>query len=206
MNEYLQSQRDYDAAEKFRCVARATIFPESIKDQIRKKYFPSMPPRVFEKYWRSRTGPALSEAESAAAIAKNIKYLFTEKIPPFGPGRFNDEHFAALYTAKTPAIAQTERLHYADGDKPFDYVIYSLRASGNVADIRPLQEAKEIELTDNHEHCRLIAAEIRDHCAGVAWYSVRHKGGSCCAFFSVDSINPGVIVREATSVRGTEKA
>ena len=198
MTDFLQSPRIYKEAEKFRCVARATVFPESIKEQVRLRYFAHLSMPAFEKYWRSKVGHMATVVETGESLTRNFCYLFKEAAPPYVEGRFNTENFPVLYTAKNPETARTERFHYVDADAPFDFVIYSVSANGKVADLRPFEERGELVIGEDHGPCREIAAKLLGRCSGVAWNSVRLEGGACCAFFSCDEVKAGVVVEEGT--------
>ena len=197
MTDYLNSTKLYEDALKFRCVARGTVFQDELKEEVRLKYWSKLPRAVFERYWKSRVPPPQVDAKQA--IMRNYRYLFEDRDPPYAPGRFNTEAFPALYTAKTPETARAERFHYATQSKPFAFVVYSVQVTGVVCDLRPFQDASELQLSNDHANCRSIAEDIHEGCAGVAWYSVREEG-SCCAFFRCDCVSPNGIQDEGVYV------
>lgn len=198
MTDYLSSKREYTDAPKFRCVARATVFPDERREGIRRKYMPDMADRKFDRFWRTKVG--VRSASEQEAIRRNFNYLFDSKVPPFSPGRFNTESYPALYTAKSSETAKAERLHYAEAQKPFEYVVYTLTVSTKpVVDLRPFEEREELVIEAAHTDCRKIADSLHTRCSGIAWYSVRDPGGACCAFFSSAGVQPGEIVEERST-------
>lgn len=190
---YLSSTKPYENAVKFRCVARATMYPGEVKEKVRKKYMANMPQAVFERYWKTRVAEAARN--EADAVTRNFRYLFDSRVPPYAEGRFNTDAFPALYTAKSIETAKAERFHYATPGRPFPYVVYSIFANGDVVDLRPFQDARELELSNDHTNCRTIAKQVHGRCSGVAWYSVREEG-SCCVFYTCDGITPRNIEEE----------
>jgi hypothetical protein len=192
---YSDFTKPYKEAVKFRCVARATVFQDEIKEEVRRKYWSNLPTAAFERYWKARVPSP--QVDPQQAISSNFRYMFDDRDPPYAPGRFNTEAFPALYTAKSADTARAERFHYAMPSKPFEYVIYSVLVTGEVVDLRPLQDARTLELSNDHANCRAIAEDIHDRFAGVAWFSVR-EDGSCCAFFTCDGIVADAIEEEGT--------
>lgn len=192
--DFLAHKRQYQHAVKYRCVARWTIFPNNAKELVRRRYFDSVgiSNAVFEKYWKSRRKIEREVEDAKSSITRNFEFLFKEMIPPYRPGRFNRESYAALYTSRDVETAKEERFHHVPRETTrFEYIVYSLSVSGEVADLRPLHDSGAFVVGPDHAECQEVADQIRMHVGGVAWYSVRKVGGACCAFFSCD----GVIAR-----------
>lgn len=204
MTNWLAFRKSYEGTLKFRCVDRATIFVEVIKNDVKQRYFEKagISARSFDKYWKSKLRPSSLSVSDEQAIKDNFRYLFYRAVPPYRPGRFNRSNFAALYTAKDQATARAERAHYVAGaTRDFDYVIYSIYVSAEIADLRPLIDAGQFVIEkDTHLNCQNVADQVRNQVSGVAWYSARREDGHCCAFFRCDEIYPGRIEEEGTIV------
>jgi hypothetical protein len=189
--------RQYHEAEKFRCVDKATIYPDIVKGDVEARYFgkASISNVVFEKFWRDRMRARPGPVNESSAIENNFRYLFDRRSPPYHEGRFNTASFAALYTAKDPETAKAERLHHVERRTiPFEYVVYSIVVNKKVADLRPYGESGEFVPGEAYDPCQKIAEELRSKLDGIAWRSVRYSTGSCCAFFSCNDIVPGAVV------------
>lgn len=201
MIDPLLHQKSYTDATKYRCVDRATLYPDITREAAQLAYF-SGPlfgdGTAFKLYWKSRRGP-VGQAKDERAISDNLNYWFSKAFPPYSAGRFNTAAFPALYTAKEIETAQEERFHYLKAStKPFDWAVYSILVTSHVADLRPQAADGSFVIEEDHVPCRTIAETLRTKVGGVAWPSKRFAGGSCCAMFSVDGVKPGVLAAVGT--------
>jgi RES domain len=134
----------------------------------------------------------LPEVEPGAPdlIKMSVEWTFSPK-RTIAPGRFHSPKFAALYTAKEPQTAQEELLYWSSVGHEF--VIYTISFTGEAIDLRPAIDDGSLILPISHGDCQPIGAVVRKSCDGLAAYSFRYKGGSCCAIFSRESVRPGSI-------------
>lgn len=200
MNPFLEHRRRYDDAIKYRCVEKSTLFPDTIRDDVRSRYFDAagISPTAFARYWSSSVGQRQAGNGDAQAIAENFRYMFTKARKPYRTGRFNTGDFPALYTAKEQETAKKERFHYVAGaTKRFEFAVYSVKISGEIADLRPLATTR-LPIDDDHNPCRLVATQVRHDVDGVAWFSLRNIGGACCAFFRCTGVTAGSVEETGT--------
>lgn len=198
MIDFLLHKREYAGALKFRCVDRATLDLDTIKDSVRKRYFADVgiSDASFERFWRTKAHASSGGIATISAIENNYSYLF-RSAPPYRPGRFNTDKFAALYTAKEIETSKVERFHYLSGrTRDFEYVVYSVEVTAVAVDLRPFVFGATLSLDADHTQCQDIASNINGRVDGVAWPSVRARGGSCCAFFSISGVRPKQIEEE----------
>lgn len=194
--------RDYshDESRKLRCVARHLIYIDEKQDDAKLRYAQraNISGSSFARYWRMKS-KLVATREDRQRITANFRYLWDHGRAPYREGRFNREDYPALYTARDTSTAKAERFHYIDeGSKDFDYVVYSMSAEAKVADLRPHEDVGRLAMTDDHRPCRSIADKVRHLRDGIAWYSVRLKGGACCVFFTCDAMEALQIEEEGT--------
>lgn len=185
---------------KARCVAAGVFFPNIIRESATDKYFQKarIPSQVSKYFWDKRISKI--DEEESDLIRRNISYLFDGNVTVFSPGRFNTDEYGVLYTAKEAETAKKERFHYVSGrDKPFEYVVFSLSASGCLIDLRNYVDEQGRDLSQlPHSDCQDVAKQYRIEqnrpCVGIISLSARNPGGSCCTFFEIDQIEPGQIL------------
>lgn len=188
----------YSEAVKFRCILRLNYDPVY---RYRRRREPHVAAGLTEDEIIAEIGSEPSPVDHEEAIDRTLDYTFDSSRGPFIPGRFNTERFAALYTAKAPETAETERRHhwpaYAGEDPAF--VIFSISYTGTALDIRPEVASGDRDFPDAIEECQPYAAEAKGHiCDGIAAPSKRDLGGSCCAIFVRDAVEARAFERYGT--------
>lgn len=199
-----EPKRLLDGREKTRCVAAGIFFPDRAIKNATQKYLnkAGISALVARRFWENRSSRTNSASETEL-IRSNVSYLFDGHRTVFSPGRFNTEDFPVLYTAKEAETAKSERFYYvAERDQPFEYVVFSLYASGCMVDLRSYKDGQGVDLSQlPHDDCQAVAKRIREDdgmsCQGVISQSARHSGGSCCNFFEIEGLEPGSIIEHA---------
>ncbi|NVK20848.1 MAG: RES family NAD+ phosphorylase [Methylocystaceae bacterium] len=197
--------RNLDRRFKARCVGAGVFFPKLATERAEEKYLKKagITSGVSQVYWSGRLRVAI-DADIRDLIHSNISYWFSGEHDLYSPGRYNGDDFPVLYTAKEIETAKNERFfHLREKDKPFDYVVFSVSASGNMIDIRGMTTLGGVPLEDApYNECQKIAREIIEDtlidCEGIISFSARNSGGSCCNFFRIEEVLPGEIIEDGT--------
>ncbi len=105
---------------------------------------------------------------------------------PITEGRFNKASFRAMYTAKEALTAEEELRHHAGTAK--SYVLFMVDFTGTLLDIRPAAAAGHFDMPKDHKDCHDFAEHALTQGNGIAAYSMRWPGGSCCAIFETGTV------------------
>lgn len=181
-----RDSKSYSGAKKIRMISAVHFKFARRRDEIHRMFGAKMKQSEIDSYLASR-GITSDQEE----ISRAIDWVFSA---PYVAGRFNDDSFPALYTAKDEFTCMAERTHYLKiaGVKRFEYVLFSVVFGGKLVDLRRTIVGKRWKMPLEHKDCRILGRQILDDgFDGVAAPSARLQSGNCCAIYARSRVGSG---------------